>query len=87
LPPGAEWLAYSSECRNQAFRAGDLVYGLQFHLEAAPGMIAGWCAEYPEAAREIRTQIDPHAHAARVRELAGTVFGRWCRMVEEVREH
>ena len=83
LPPGAEWLAYSGECRNQAFRIGDLVYGLQFHLEVSPDMIAAWCDEYREAAQEIRTQIDPHSHVARVRELANTVFGRWCRLVRD----
>ncbi len=86
LPPSAEWLAYSSECRNQAFRVGDLVYGLQFHLEASPDMIACWRAESPEAAREIGTQLDPHSYAARARELAETIFDRWCRMVEKVRE-
>ena len=30
LPPGAELLASSDLCRNQAFRAGECVYGLQF---------------------------------------------------------
>jgi GMP synthase (glutamine-hydrolysing) len=33
LPPGAERLATSPGCPEQAFRAGPLVYGLQFHIE------------------------------------------------------
>src|SRR5438105_903870 len=39
LPPGAELLASSDLCRNQAFRMGDRVYGMQFHLEVTPEMI------------------------------------------------
>ncbi|MFP4373124.1 MAG: type 1 glutamine amidotransferase [Spirochaetaceae bacterium] len=34
LPPGAELLARSDGCVNQAFSVGDRVLGLQFHLEA-----------------------------------------------------
>jgi GMP synthase (glutamine-hydrolysing) len=33
IPFGATWLAQSSDCKNQAFRKGNLV-GVQFHLEA-----------------------------------------------------
>ncbi len=33
LPPGATLLASSAVCRNQAFRYGHYVLGLQFHLE------------------------------------------------------
>jgi GMP synthase-like glutamine amidotransferase len=45
VPKDAELLASSSACRHQAFRWGDRVYGLQFHLEATPAMIAQWCCE------------------------------------------
>ena len=40
LPAGASLLATSSVCRNQAFAFGN-VYGLLFHLELTPDMIAG----------------------------------------------
>lgn len=36
LPPGAEHLARSEGCSNQAFCYGDKVYGFQFHLETTP---------------------------------------------------
>lgn len=39
LPPGAEPLAQSAACENQAFRIGDRVLGLQFHLEVTPGSL------------------------------------------------
>lgn len=43
LPKGAIQLARSKRCENQAFRWGESVYALQFHLEATPAMVAEWC--------------------------------------------
>jgi len=83
LPPGAGHLAYSDVCRNQAYRAGTNIYGIQFHLEVTPEMIAEWlrqddaCGE----AREAAAPIDPHAHAAALADAADTVFDRWCRLL------
>jgi GMP synthase-like glutamine amidotransferase len=73
LPPGAEWLAYSEACRNQAFRAGANTYGLQFHLEVTPAMIEDWCARDAN-----RGDVDPRRNAARLAALSSIVFGRWC---------
>jgi GMP synthase-like glutamine amidotransferase len=83
LPAGAELLATSQACRNQAFRVGTTIYGLQFHLEVTPEMIAGWCEEDANCGdvRELDSLIDPHAHAARMKELAATVFDRWCALL------
>ena len=44
LPAGAVHLARSVKCENQAFRWGESVYALQFHLEATPSMLREWCA-------------------------------------------
>ncbi len=84
LPPGAELLASSMACRNQAFRCGNRTYGLQFHLEVTPDMIVQWCHEDEACggARDASVPIDPHAHAARAKEMAETVFGRWCSLVK-----
>jgi len=83
LPSGAELLASSVACRNQAFRVSDRIYGLQFHLEVTPAMIVEWCREDEACgAPEARQPIDPYAHAARTGELAETIFGRWCSLVK-----
>jgi GMP synthase-like glutamine amidotransferase len=80
LPPGAELLASSQLCRNQAFRLGATVYGLQFHLEATPAMIADWCLQDENCAdvRELDRPIDPGTNAERLAQLAGETFGKWC---------
>jgi GMP synthase (glutamine-hydrolysing) len=80
LPAGAELLAYSDGCARQAFRVGNNVYGLQFHLEVTPSMIEEWIRQDAScgSAREVEGPIDAHAHAARAAEVAATVFDRWC---------
>jgi GMP synthase (glutamine-hydrolysing) len=42
LPTGAVLLASSPMYDNQAFRVGQHVYGLQFHIETAPEIIHEW---------------------------------------------
>jgi GMP synthase-like glutamine amidotransferase len=83
LPQRAVWLAWSDACRNQAFRIGPSVYGLQFHLEVTPAMISGWCREGENAGdlRELKEPIDPHRNAGRLKELSALVFGRWAKLL------
>lgn len=80
LPGGAELLASSDLCRNQAFRIGDRVYGLQFHLEVTPEMIAEWCLQDENCGdvRELAAPIDPHRNAERLAVLSDRIFGQWC---------
>ena len=87
LPPGAELLASSDLCRNQAFRLGDRVYGLQFHLEVTPEMIADWCAQDDNCGdlRELQSVIDPSYNSRRLEELSSQVFGRWSELVHSSR--
>ncbi len=44
LPPGATLLASNPHYEHQAFRVGEAVYGLQFHIETTPEMVRGWAA-------------------------------------------
>ena len=45
IPEGAVWLAFSEDCRHQAFRYKTNVYGVQFHPEIEEAMILDWCAQ------------------------------------------
>lgn len=84
LPEGAELLASSEACRRQAFRIGSHAYGLQFHLEVTPSMIADWCEQDANCGdvRELTLPIDPHRNASRLTELSNLVFSRWCELVQ-----
>jgi GMP synthase-like glutamine amidotransferase len=80
LPDGAELLASSDACKHQAYRISSSIYGLQFHLEVTPAMVADWCTQDENCGdvRELNGPIDAAANASRMAELAGLVFGRWC---------
>lgn len=45
LPPAAIHLASSPLCEHQAFRLGRLAWGVQFHIEATPEIVASWAAQ------------------------------------------
>jgi GMP synthase-like glutamine amidotransferase len=42
LPSGAQLLASSPMCENQAFRLGRLAWGIQFHIETTPDVVRAW---------------------------------------------
>ncbi len=46
IPEGGVHLAESRSCPNQAFRFGRNAYGLQFHIEVTPEMVASWIDKY-----------------------------------------
>ena len=46
VPDGAVRLARSAGCANQAFRYGRRTYGLQFHPEVSPEMLASWFDDF-----------------------------------------
>ena len=48
IPSGAVALARSEGCDHQAFRFGQRAYGLQFHPEVSPVMLAEWIKEAGE---------------------------------------
>lgn len=84
LPAGALHLARSDRYEQQAFRLGRRVYGLQFHLECTPEIVAnlaqacaGELAELPGADR-----LDPRLprfseRLARQNEMAQAMIQRW----------
>jgi GMP synthase-like glutamine amidotransferase len=72
LPPGATLLAGSALCANQAFRCGRAIYGVQFHPEMTPEMIADWRAELS------LPELDaPREACSRLAALCETLLGGW----------
>ena len=45
LPPGAQQLASSPDCEQQAFRLGRLAWGIQFHIETDVAIVQAWADE------------------------------------------
>jgi len=86
LPDGAIHLATSPSCSQQAFRYGDHVYGLQFHLEVDEQLIDRWLQTpvHVQEIRELGDRIHPESiirdtqmHIRRSRQLAVSFFGRY----------
>lgn len=70
LPRDAVTLASSSVCPQQAFRYGRGAYGLQFHLEVTPGMVASWTREYVSELAGLGLQGEAAGMVAQARERA-----------------
>ena len=84
LPPDAKNLARSAVYEQQAFRWGDLVYGLQFHLEFTEPMIQRLATE-PESRDYIaKAGVDPQkliaesaTHVRRLSDVVQKVFSEF----------
>jgi GMP synthase-like glutamine amidotransferase len=73
---GATLLARSRVAPVQAFRCGEVAYGLQFHLELDASEVAEWCKNAPRAVHG-----DSGASVAEQERLARSVFGAWIERV------
>jgi GMP synthase-like glutamine amidotransferase len=88
LPVGAQRLATNSTYRNQAFRIGDLAWGLQFHIEVTAEAVERFLAAFDSEAQQaiggssaIRTASDVALDSLRgAREL---VLDRYAALVAE----
>ncbi len=60
IPDGAIKLARSELCQNQAFRIGNNVYSLQFHVEVTEEMIQQWIDSYRDEIDSLKGFIDPN---------------------------
>ncbi len=91
LPPGAELLATSSICPNQAFRLGDRTYGFQFHLEVDEAVIERWLGlpchgpwlEKGNLADKIRSETPQHI--GRLKILSDQVFSSYIELFSRKR--
>ena len=59
IPDGAVKLAESELCSNQAYRIGDNIYGLQFHVEVTDEMIYQWIDAYRDEISSLKGIVDP----------------------------
>ena len=77
LPSEAVHLASSALCKNQAFRIGTRVYGLQFHVEVDGPMACRWAEEDAAYVRSARGPdgpalvIEESKHLAEAARVAG----------------
>ena len=90
IPHGAEHLATSEACPNQAFLFGEHTYGLQFHLEVDEAIIQRWL-KTPVHIRELEQLADERfqpdniltetqQHIANTTELGDRLFGEYIRL-------
>jgi len=76
IPIGAVALANSQGCAHQAFRFGRYAYGLQFHPEVSPLMLADWIKGAGD------TSIDRSSFQCAVEEKAGALQTQADRLVD-----
>ena len=87
LPKGAVRLFSSPLCQEQAFRYGDRIYGLQFHVEVTEAMIRAWLLANKQELAMLKGDIDPATirrqtpeHIGRLRELSAHVATTFCQI-------
>jgi GMP synthase-like glutamine amidotransferase len=90
LPAGASLLLAGNGVTNQAFRAGERAWGVQFHPEVTPQLLEAWLDATREdelMERWSRTRTELRAQAERYlpsqRRRARQLFGRFASIVAE----
>lgn len=86
LPAGATLLASTQMTPCQAFRFGNNAYGVLFHMEITPGVLAGWANEFASEMAEVGlTESDLLAggdtHLPTLEPIGRGVFERWAKML------
>ncbi len=70
LPPGGSALARSPD-RLQAFRAGEVAWGIQFHAEVTPAIARHWIDDYRADGDAVAIGLDPQRLRAQTDERIG----------------
>jgi GMP synthase (glutamine-hydrolysing) len=82
-------LAWTRNCRNQAYRLGERAWGLQFHLEADDALIGRWLGHpsgrseierYWDARRIARIRAATRHHLPGATALSNRVFGEFIQL-------
>jgi GMP synthase-like glutamine amidotransferase len=91
IPSGANRLATSQTCQNQAFRFGfgGIAYALQFHVEVTPFMVEEWVRGYAGELVNLGDAVDPEhmlrespARCQEISSLSRRMFRNFCRLVQ-----
>lgn len=91
IPKTADHLAWSTLCEGQAFKYGEKVYGLQFHLEADEAMILRWLkrSEHKKLIDESQGQFDveqlvkdTHNHIQNSLQLSQQTFSEFIKIFQ-----
>ena len=84
MPAGAVLLCTSNPVAHQAFRIGEVVYGLQFHMEVTADMVREWIAVNAGELAGVSDYIDPAAildaipaELPRMQAVGDAVLDRW----------
>lgn len=78
IPKSAVHLASSTACLGQAFRHGENVYGLQFHLEVDEGMIQRWMTNPMSASEDVgRIRAETSTYLENSVQLSQKTFDRF----------
>ncbi|MCK5013899.1 MAG: type 1 glutamine amidotransferase [Candidatus Omnitrophica bacterium] len=89
LPSGAELLASSGGCPQQAFRIGSVAYGLQFHIEVIESTIRKWTETYfgeedPFRAQQKRIMIEKYQQKEGLfRANADTIYNNFLKIIQD----
>jgi len=82
IPQNGVLLAESRKCKNQAFRIGENVYGLQFHVEVTDDMIRSWMNNKDGSAGFRRIMSDSKAVKEDFTKQAKNIFLNFKSLVE-----
>ncbi|MBI1778095.1 MAG: type 1 glutamine amidotransferase [Proteobacteria bacterium] len=91
LPDGAVLLATNDFCRNQAYRVGEVSYGVQFHPEVDRRILEDWAASPAAQAAsgwsdvKARMQAEMDRHLDQAMSLGRTLAARWMDLVKHRR--
>ena len=88
VPAGGVSLASSEKTPSQAFRYGDNVYALQFHLEVNHEGVSGMAQAWPRELEREHIEADAltsgwDRQASALEYLSSTVFGRWAGPIQK----
>ena len=96
MPKTAVHLASSQDCRHQAFRYGERVYGFQFHLEVDEPMIERWLMvpQHQPELEEVREKTCPERirtetpkRIDRLKHLSEKTFGEFIKLFGEKKKY